>query len=95
MVEQGEILKVEGIKFQVIVVSNQHMNQSNLVTVCPIMKLDNRTTLSIPLEEDMYAICDTIKQLDLDARRFSIKGRVPLFRLIQIIDMIQSMFDYY
>ena len=95
MVEQGDILKVEGIKSLVIVISNNRINASNRVIVCPISQVTTPPTLSVPLDDGNTAICDTVVQLDLEARGYSKKGRVPLSKLILMVDMVESMMDCY
>ena len=94
MVEQGDILKVEGINHEVVVVSNNWNNSSNQVVVCPLIKSNKRPTLAIDFD-DRFIACDMIKQLDLDVRGFSHDGRISISKLIMAIDMVQSMFDYY
>ena len=37
-VEQGDLLKVAGLAYPVIVVSNDFFNESGKAIVCPIMK---------------------------------------------------------
>lgn len=94
MVEQGEVLKVEGIHHQVVVVSNNRNNFSNRVVVCPVIETDTYPTLSV-IFDDRVILCDTIKQLDLNARGYTVKGRISIGQLIKTVDMVQSMFDYY
>ena len=43
----------------------------------------------------MYVASDSVRQLDLNIREYSTKGRVPYSKLIYIIDMAQSIIDYY
>ena len=94
MVEQGDILKIEGIKNCVLVVSKNVINESGCVIVCPIVSMSS-ATLSYPIGSDRYVICDNLRQLDLEARSYSHEGSVPLSHIIGIIDRVQSMFDYY
>lgn len=37
-IEQGDLLKIEGLPHPVIVVSNNYFNQSGKAIVCPIVK---------------------------------------------------------
>ena len=94
MVEQGDILKVEGIDHEVLVVSKDLFNTSGRIIVCPISREQSGATLSVPIDEHRCVLCDNVRQLDAEARRYSIKGRVPLAIMIRVIDRIQSVFDY-
>ncbi|MCR5651193.1 MAG: type II toxin-antitoxin system PemK/MazF family toxin [Lachnospiraceae bacterium] len=96
MVEQGEILKIEGLKFRkTVVVSKDTYNKTGTVVVCPIVSEDPDCTLKQRIGENEYVICDNMKVTDLNARRFNSVGRVSYPSLIRICDMIQSVFDYY
>ncbi len=96
MVEQGDILKIEGIRFKkTVVVSKDTYNKTGVVIVCPIVSEDPDCTLKLRINENEYVICDNVKVMDLNVRRFNPVGRVSYPELIRISDMIQSIFDYY
>lgn len=95
MVEQGDILKVNGIKNSVLVVSKNAINKSGCVIVCPILAGSAPATLSYPIDTDRYVLCDNFRQLDIESRGFSYDGRVSMAHLINILDRVQSIFDYY
>ncbi|MBR5376995.1 MAG: type II toxin-antitoxin system PemK/MazF family toxin [Lachnospiraceae bacterium] len=96
MVEQGDIIKIEGINFdRTVVVSKDTYNKTGTVVVCPVVSKDPDCTLKVRISEDEYVICDNMKVTDLNARRFHSVGRVTYPELIRICDMIQSIFDYY
>ena len=95
MVEQGDILKIEGIEYMVLVVSKNRFNESGHVIVCPIISEETSATLAFPIDQGMTVLCDNLRQLDLKARVHSVKGRISMVQLIHIIDRIQSMFDYF
>jgi mRNA-degrading endonuclease toxin of MazEF toxin-antitoxin module len=95
MVEQGDILKVEGIKHQVVVISKNSINELGRVIVCPLIHPDVIPALSVMIDDGVYVACDTIKQLDLEERRYSVRGHISILKLISIIDRVQSMMDYY
>ena len=94
MVEQGDIIKIEGVSPLVVVVSKNIINETGMVIVCPILKGNVLPTLAVPLDDDSYVACDTIKQVDLAARRYSHKSRVHVSKLILMIDMVQALFDF-
>ncbi len=96
MVEQGDIIKIEGLKFQkTVVVSKDTYNTTGTVVVCPIVSEDPECTLKQRIDENEYVICDNMKVTDLNTRRFHTVGRVSYPNLIRICDMLQSIFDYY
>ena len=94
-IEQGMILKIEGISHLVLVVSNDTINQPGRAVVCPVYVPEVTPTLSVPLENGLVVVCDTIRQLDLAVRRYAHREKVSLAKLIQITDRVQAMFDYY
>ena len=96
MVKQGDIIKIEGINFnKTVVVSKDTYNKTGTVVVCPVVSKDPDCTLKLRISEDEYVICDNVKVMDLNVRRFNPVGRVSYPELIRISDMIQSIFDYY
>ena len=95
MVEQGDILKVEEFKHQVVVISKNSINELGRVIVCPLIHPDVIPALSVMIDDGVYVACDTIKQLDLEERRYSVRGHISILKLISIIDRVQSMMDYY
>ena len=95
MVEQGDVLLVSGISFPVVVVSNNRVNETNQVIVCPIIQTTDRYTLSVPLEDDKFVISDKIKQLDLNERSYSVKSNIGFTKTMLVVDQVQSMLDYF
>ena len=94
MVEQGQIIKIDGIKYPTLVVSKNLFNESGRVIVCPVVTEAFGATLAYPIDPDRYVLCDNLRQLDLNARFYSITDRVSLAGIINITDRIQSLFDY-
>ena len=94
MVEQGEILEIEGLTMPALVVSKNLFNESGKAIVCPIIEGSTSVTLSFPIDDGRYVLCDSIRLLDIESRGYTQKGRIPLAQIIQITDRIQSIFDY-
>ena len=97
MVEQGDIISLEGMRFPVIVVSNNRYNTSGKALVCPVLSYDPNISLQeqIVLEDKIcYVCCDALKQLDIGNRGSGVKGHVSLAKQMLILDKIQSIFDY-
>lgn len=96
-VEQGELLKVEGIQYPVIVVSNNFFNQSGMAIVCPIMKTASPGPLHIPLKVSAvegYVLCEQVRYLDLSRRHWSRLTQMHYFDIMDISDAVVSMFEY-
>ena len=95
--EQGDILKVEGIAYPVIVVSNNFFNQSGRAIVCPIVKKAAPGPLHIEIKEEKaagIALCEQVRYLDLAARRFSKVAAMHYFEIMDISDAVMGMFEY-
>lgn len=95
--EQGDLLKISGIKYPVIVVSNNFFNRSGKVIVCPIVQEALEGPLHIPLKDSPvpgYVLCEQVRFLDLSARHFSKIMASHYFDIMDISDAVMSMFDY-
>ena len=98
MVEQGDIIKINGINHLALVISKDSYNKSGMAIVCPILQKSLGSTFEVEVSINdslMYVASDSVRQLDLNIREYSTKGRVPYSKLIYIIDMAQSIIDYY
>ena len=97
-VEQGDLLRVGGLKYPVIAVSNDFFNQSEKAIVCPILPAAAPGPLHIPLPEGCpvkgWVLCEQVKFVDLGARRFSRLGAVSPYDIMDISDAVMGMFDY-
>lgn len=96
-IEQGDMLKVGGVAYPVIVVSNNFFNQSGKVIVCPIVKNAVEGPLHIPLRDsgvEGYVLCEQVKYLDLKARRYSKPTSTHYFDIMDISDAVMGIFDH-
>lgn len=96
-VEQGDLLKVGGLVYPVMVVSNNFFNESGKAIVCPIMKDAVEGPLHIQLKDcpvEGYVLCEQVRFVDLKARRFSKMAETHHFDIMDISDAIMGMFDY-
>lgn len=96
-VEQGDLLKIEGIQHPVIVVSNNFFNQSGKAIVCPIVKRALPGPLHIELKDNSvsgYVLCEQVRYLDLTARRYSKLTQTHYFDIMDISDAVVGMFEY-
>ncbi len=97
MIEQGDMLRVGGINYPVIVVSNNFFNQSGKVIACPIVKNAIEGPLHIKLKDSSVegiVLCEQVKYLDLKARHFSKLTSTHYFDIMDISDAVMGMFDY-
>ena len=95
--EQGDILKVASIQHPMIVVSKNFFNESGMVMACPILPDAVPGPLRIRCSYGNapgYIFCEQVRVLDLQIRHFSKTGFVPLQELMDVVDAIQSIFDY-
>ena len=63
-IEQGDLLRIEGIKYPVIVVSNNYFNRSGMVIACPIVKTAVPGPLHIPLKDseiEGIVLCEQVR----------------------------------
>lgn len=96
-VEQGDLLKVGGLKYPVIVVSNYFFNESGKAIVCPIVKETIEGPLHIKLKDcpvEGYVLCEQVRFVDLAERRFSKMTATHYFDIMDISDAVMGMFDY-
>ena len=97
MIEQGDLLKVDGIQHPVIVVSNNFFNESGKAIVCPILKKAVPGPLHIELKDSSvegYVLCEQVRYLDLASRRYSKLVQTHYFDIMDISDAVVSMFEY-
>ena len=94
MVEQGDILKIDGIDHTVLVVSKNRFNESGTAIVCPVVSGRSEATFAYSVDEERCVLCDNPRHLDLQRRFYSVKGHISLACLINVVDRIQSLFDY-
>ncbi|MBR5047343.1 MAG: type II toxin-antitoxin system PemK/MazF family toxin [Eubacterium sp.] len=93
--EQGDVLKVEGLKGEFLVVSKNFFNLSEQAILCPIIKDTFRDPLHIWIDEtDSFVLCEQMRMFDLRYRGWKKTNSISYIRLIDIVDAIQSIFDY-
>lgn len=97
IVEQGDLLKIDGIQHPVMVVSNNFFNQSGCAIVCPIVKKAVEGPLHIELKDipvTGYVLCEQVRYLDLSSRRYSKLTASHYFDIMDISDAVVGMFEY-
>jgi mRNA-degrading endonuclease toxin of MazEF toxin-antitoxin module len=96
-VEQGDLLRITGTPYPVIIVSNNYFNASGKVIVCPIVKNAPLGPLHISLNMEQiegFILCEQMKYIDLSSKRFTKIGSVPYYDIPNISDAVMGIFDY-
>ena len=93
--EQGDILKIEGLKVEFLVVSKNFFNMTEQAILCPITKETFRDPLHIWINQiEKFVLCEQMRLFDLRYRGWKKTNSIPYVELINIVDAIQSIFDY-
>ena len=96
-INQGDLLKVGGLAYPVIVVSNNFFNGSGKAVVCPIVRDATPGPLHIRISEgpiEGYVLCEQVRYVDIAARRFSKLIEYRCSDIINISDAVMGIFDY-
>ena len=97
IVQQGDLLKVDGVTHPVIVVSNNFFNKSGRVIACPILKKAVPGPLHIALSDSVvegFVLCEQVRYLDLTARHYAKLSQAHYFEIMDISDAVMGMFEY-
>lgn len=99
--EQGDILRISGINWPVIVVSNDHFNQIGEAIVCPIMANITPNAVHLPLSViasgrpiNGVIACEHIRHVDLNVRKFNKVASLNLSEFLDISDTLIALFDF-
>ena len=96
ILHQGDILKIERIKYPVLVVSKDFFNTSGEIIGCPIIKNSMPGPLHIWVsaeENEGYVQCEKLALLDLSVRGHKKIDRLSFAEMINVSDAIQGIFD--
>lgn len=94
--EQGQIIKVENIKGELLVVSKELYNKTGSVIVCPIVDNMNEGILQYRIHTEKVSgtvLCDQIKNLDLSVRGYKVLCNIDLLSRMTISDIIQGLIE--
>lgn len=94
---QGDMLRLNNLKFPVLVVSKDFFNQTGAIIGCPVIRNGAESALHLPVDiQEFHGVvcCENMKLLDLRVKRFSRIGSIPMQDIINITDAIQGIFDY-
>ena len=104
MVKQGSIIKLNfnpqagheqaGYRPAVVLSNNIFNEKTNLTIVCPITNTNNDFPLHVPLDKRTKTtgviLCEHIKALDLNRRKYQIVETIPSDILENVIDIVYS-----
>ena len=104
MVKQGDIVKINfnpkkgheqsGYRPALVVSNNIFNKKTNLSILCPITNTDNNFPLHVSLDNRTKTtgviLCEHIKALDLNARKYELVERVPEDILDDVINILSA-----
>ena len=96
-IEQGDLLKVQGLSCPVMVVSNTYFNQTGKCIVCPILKNAEEGPVHIRVQSkkiEGVVLCEQVRFIDLTKRSFSKIDSSSFFTVMDISDAVMGIFDY-
>ena len=94
---QGTIIKVEGIKENLVVISHDLFNRTEQVFVCPIKKKASKDPLHIAIKtKDVhgFVLCEHLRKIDLTLRGFQLKSELSLKEMMEVSYVVQALFNY-
>lgn len=104
MVKQGTIIKLNfnprvgyeqaGYRPAVVISNDVFNEKTNLTIVCPITNTNNAFPLHIPLDTRTQTtgviLCEHIKALDLNNRKYQIVENLPDDIMASVVDIVYS-----
>ena len=97
-VEQGSVVAIEGLKGNFLVVSKNFFNATEQAIVCPIVNDTHLNPLHIVINSESVngiVMCEQVRMVDLRCRGYKRTGEISYSEMINIVDAIQGIFDYY
>ena len=99
--EQGDLLRIQGIQWPVIVVSNNHFNAIGEVIVCPILQGIPENAVHLPIRVSAASgeirgmiACEHVHHVDLNVRRYSKIHSLSLTDYLDLSDTLVALFDF-
>ena len=96
-VEQGDVLRVDGIPHPLIVVSQDFFNDSGNAIVCPIVPDATKSPLHISFKTPAISgivLCEQVRLVSLAHRHYVRLSSARLFEMMDITDAVMGIFDY-
>ena len=95
---QGDIIKIEGIPHRLMVVSKNYFNETGSVVVCYVSDDEKETALHVIVEMEgrkQSVYCEQMRYFDLRVRGYSRICSVPIGEVVEVVSVLQSIFDYF
>lgn len=96
--EQGDIIKVEGIRNPLIVVSKDLFNKEGMAMCCPLFEKTTSHPLHISVSgidgQSYIATVEQTKLVDISARGYSVISRISYYDVMNVSDALQALFEY-
>lgn len=94
MVNQGDIIKVEGIKLNMLVISRDIINENE---VCIVVPLSSNFSESVTHIKNSFSkellITEQLRYIDLTSRYYKKLGNLSLEEMQNVVDVVQGLFD--
>lgn len=95
--EQGQVIKLEGVRNPILVVSKDYYNKLGFIIGCAVVNdaIENAINIRIASEGfEGIVLCDQVRNFDIFTRDYRILGKIDMNSRILISDIIQGLFDY-
>lgn len=96
-IKQGDIITVEKLKGCFLIVSKNFFNTTEQAILCPIVQDTFLDPLHIEIktsETQGVVMCEQMRLVDLRYRGYKKIDQIHYSDIINITDVIQSIFDY-
>lgn len=94
MVNQGDIIKVDGIKLNMLVISRDIINENE---VCIVVPLSSNFSESVTHIKNSFSkellITEQLRYIDLTSRYYKKLGNLSLEEMQNVVDVVQGLFD--
>ena len=97
ILNQGDIIRVEGIAGLVFVASTKVFNGANMIIGCPILNDGETNALHYRMlhsETKGIVLCEQLKYFDLRKRNYSYRSHTDIRDCMEVVDIIQGIFEY-
>lgn len=97
--EQGHIVKLPGYSNEFLVVSSDDfIEETGLIHVCPIFEDLPFSNRHIPIDEDApkakVAVCERLELIDPEKQQPKITGRLSYPVVLTVSDVLKEIFQY-
>ena len=96
--EQGDLIRIENLRFPLLVVSKNFFNEAEQAICCPVLQDAVPGPLHIKIHNADVSgtvCCEQLRYFDLRSRGYTRLGSLDLRSVMDITDAVQSIFDYY